>query len=180
MNSRRSLLAVIALVALIVAACGGTPGANTPSASAGASAALSGEIRISGWSSSPTEDALLTDSINAFMTANPNVKVKWEPIAKDYDTVLKTNIAAGTEAAFVGWRLPAEAARFIPFLWAAGGDLAANNNDKAQAAPDFYTGFEVKDKVSKLPSEIGMGGAGEAFEKGKPAMVFEGGWLPAD
>jgi len=53
-----------------------------PNESAGASAALSGEIRISGWSSSPTEDALLTDSINAFMTANPNVKVKWEPIAK--------------------------------------------------------------------------------------------------
>jgi multiple sugar transport system substrate-binding protein len=276
MNSRKSLLAVIALVALIVAACGGTPGANTPSASAGASAALSGEIRISGWSSSPTEDALLTDSINAFMTANPNVKVKWEPIAKDYDTVLKTNIAAGTEAdvfyvdifwadsimktgkllalddqmaktgtsksdfvpsllnAFsyngkvygipkdfntlglvynkdlfkaanvkeptndwtwddlktaakaltkgdvVGLSLPADAARFMPFLWAAGGDLAAINNDKGQAATDFYTGFEVKDKVSKLPSEIGMGWAGEAFEKGKAAMVFEGGWLPAD
>jgi len=273
MNSRRSLLAVIALVALVVAACGGTPGATTPSASTGA---LSGEIRISGWSSSPTEDALLTDSINSFMAANPNVKVKWEPIAKDYDTVLKTNIAAGTEAdvfyvdifwadsvmktgkllalddlmkktntqksdfvpsllnAFsyngkvygipkdfntlglvynkdlfkasnvkeptndwtwddlktaakaltkgdvVGLSLPADAARFMPFLWAAGGDLASVNNDKGQAATDFYTGFEVKDKVSKLPSEIGMGWAGEAFEKGKAAMVFEGGWLPAD
>src|SRR2546421_10773497 len=273
MRNRQSLLAVMALVALLVAACGGTPGTSTPSASSGA---LSGDVRISGWSSSPTEDALLTDSINAFMKDNPNVKVKWEPIAKDYDTVLKTNIAAGTEAdvfyvdifwadsimktgkllalddnmkktgtsksdfvpsllnafsyngkvygiptAFntlglvynkdlfkdanvkeptndwtwddlktaakaltkgdvVGLSLPADAARFMPFLWAAGGDLAAINNDKGQAATDFYTGFEVKDGLSKLPSELGMGWAGEAFEKGKAAMVFEGGWLPAD
>ena len=92
MTNRRSLLAVVALVALVIGACGG---GAAPSGTLGP---LSGEIRISGWSSSPTEDALLTDSINAFMTANPNVKVKWEPIAKDYDTVLKTNIAAGTEA----------------------------------------------------------------------------------
>jgi len=273
MRNRQSLLAVMALVALLVAACGGTPGTSTPSASSGA---LSGDVRISGWSSSPTEDALLTDSINAFMKDNPNVKVKWEPIAKDYDTVLKTNIAAGTEAdvfyvdifwadsimktgkllalddnmkktntnksdfvpsllnAFsyngkvygipkdfntlglvynkdifkaanvkeptndwtwddlktaakaltkgdvVGLSLPADAARFMPFLWAAGGDLATINNDKGQAATDFYTGFEAKDGLSKLPSELGMGWAGEAFEKGRAAMVFEGGWLPAD
>src|SRR2546426_10690462 len=95
MRNRQSLLAVMALVALLVAACGGTPGTSTPSASSGA---LSGDVRISGWSSSPTEDALLTDSINAFMAANPTVKVKWEPIATDYETVLKTNLAAGTEA----------------------------------------------------------------------------------
>src|SRR6267143_3448655 len=59
-------------------------------------------------------------------------------------------------------------------------DVCSSDLDKGQAATDFYTGFEVKDKVSKLPSEIGMGWAGEAFEKGKAAMVFEGGWLPAD
>ena len=88
----------MALFALVIGACG-SPGTTSPSASAGATvAALSGDIRISGWSSSPTEDALLQDSINAFMTANPNVKVKWEPIAQDYETVLKTNLAAGTEA----------------------------------------------------------------------------------
>ncbi|HEV8536300.1 MAG TPA: ABC transporter substrate-binding protein [Candidatus Limnocylindria bacterium] len=266
----RKLLAVLALIALVVGACGVV---GTPSGTLGP---LSGEIRISGWSSSPTEDALLTESINAFMAANPTVKVKWEPIAQDYETVLKTNLAAGTEAdvfyadifwidsvmktgkllalddymsktgtskndfvpalinAFsyqgktygipkdfntlglvynkdlfkaanvaeptndwswddlknaakklttggvVGLSLPADAARFMPFLWAAGGDLANINNDKGQAAVDFYTGFQAKDNVSKLPSELGMGWAGEAFEKGKAAMVFEGGWLPAD
>src|SRR5213593_1517561 len=235
MKLRKSFLAVVALLSLLVAACGGTA---TPSGTLGP---LSGDVRISGWSSSPTEDALLTDSINAFMAATPNVKVKWEPIATDYETVLKTNLAAGTEAdvfyadifwidslmktgkllalddlmaksgtkkedfvpslinAFsyqgkvygipkdfntlglvynkdlfkaanvkeptndwtwddlktaakaltkgdvVGLSLPADAARFMPFLWAAGGDLAAINNDKGQAATDFYTGFEVKD-----------------------------------
>src|SRR5437899_7745098 len=99
---KKKALAVFALIAILVAAAG-SPGATTPSASASTAAsptvaALSGDIRISGWSSSPTEDALLTDSINAFMAANPGVKVKWEPIAQDYETVLKTNLAAGTEA----------------------------------------------------------------------------------
>ena len=104
MRNRRSLLAVIALFAIVISACGSTPAATTPSASSGA---LSGEVRISGWSSSPTEDALLTNSINAFTAANPGVHVKWEPIASDYETVLKTNLAAGTEAdvfyADIGW-----------------------------------------------------------------------------
>jgi multiple sugar transport system substrate-binding protein len=273
LGNRRALLSVISLVALVIAACGSTPAATTPSSSA---TTISGDIRISGWSSSPTEDALLQDSITAFTAANPTVKVKWEPIAQDYETVLKTNLAAGTEAdvfyadifwidsvmktgkllplddymaktgtkkedfvptlinAFayqgkqygipkdfntlglvynkdlfkaagvaeptndwtwtelaaaakklttggvVGLSLPADAARFVPFLWQAGGDLANINNAAAQAAVDFYTGFEAKDGVSKLPSELGMGWAGEAFEKGKAAMVFEGGWLPAD
>jgi multiple sugar transport system substrate-binding protein len=270
MRNSKSLLAVIALVVLVIGACGGS---GTPSGTLGP---LSGEIRISGWSSSPTEDALLQDSINAFMVANPTVKVKWEPIATDYETVLKTNLAAGTEAdvfyADIGWidtimktgkllalddymgktgtskgdfvpalinaftyngkiygipkdfntlglvynkdlfkaagvaeptndwtwtdlqtaakklttgsvvglSLPNDAARFMPFLWQAGGDLTAINNAAGNAAFDFYTGFESKDKTSKLPSELGMGWAGEAFEKGKAAMVFEGGWLPAD
>ena len=270
-RNRHMWLAILAVVALVATACGGT-GTATPSAGA----ALSGDVRISGWSSTPTEDALLQDSITAFMAANPNVKVKWEPIAKDYETVLKTNLAAGTEAdvfygdigwidslmktgkllalddlmaktgtkksdfvttlidAFsyqgkvygipkdfntlglvynkdlfkaagvaeptndwtwtdlsaaakklttggvVGLSLPADAARFMPFLWQAGGDLANINNAAGQAATDFYTGFEAKDSVSKLPSELGMGWAGEAFEKAKAAMVFEGGWLPAD
>src|SRR5213593_3791509 len=92
MKLRKSFLAVVALLSLLVAACGGT------AAPSGTLGPLSGDVRISGWSSTPTEDALLTDSINAFMAANPNVKVKWEPIAQDYETVLKTNLAAGTEA----------------------------------------------------------------------------------
>jgi len=270
MKLRKSFLAVVALLSLLVAACGGT------AAPSGTLGPLSGDVRISGWSSTPTEDALLTDSINAFKAANPGVNVKWEPIAQDYSTVLKTNLAAGTEAdvfyidvsdidslmktgkllalddymaktgtskndfvstlinafsyngkvygipkdfntlglvynkdlfkaagvaeptndwtwtdlsaaakklttgSVVGLSLPADAARFMPFLWQAGGDLNAINNSAGQAAVDFYTGFEAKDSVSKLPSELGMGWAGEAFEKGRAAMVFEGGWLPAD
>src|SRR3989449_4028779 len=265
MRNSKSLLAAIALVVLVIGACGGGA-APSPTA-----AALSGEIRISGWSSSPTEDALLTESINAFMAANSGVKVKWEPIAQDYETVLKTNLAAGTEAdvfyadifwidslmktgkllalddlmaksgtkkedfvsslinafsyngkvygipkdfntlglvynkdlfkaasvaeptndwtwtdlsaaakklttgSVVGLSLPADAARFMPFLWQAGGGRADINHAAGQAATDFFTSFEAEDSVSKLPSELGMGWAGEAFEKGRAAMVFEGG-----
>src|SRR3981081_771840 len=94
MNLRKSLLAVVALLALVGSGCGGTPAA-TP---AGTLGPLTGDVRISGWSSTPTEDGLLTESINAFKAANPGVNVKWEPIAQDYSTVLKTNLAAGTEA----------------------------------------------------------------------------------
>src|SRR5438309_5825413 len=236
MKSGKSLLAVLALFAIVVAACGGTPATTTPSGTLGA---ISGDLRISGWSSSPTEDALLQDSINAFMAANPTVKVKWEPIAQDYETVLKTNLAAGTEAdvfyadifwidslmktgkllalddlmaksgtkkddfvpslinAFtyqgktygipkdfntlglvynkdlfkaanvaeptndwtwtdlsaaakklttggvVGLSLPADAARFVPFLWQAGGDLANIIFFTDAAATEIYTGFEA-------------------------------------
>ena len=272
----RNILAAAATAALLVAACGGPAAQTSPSASASGPAKLSGSVRVSGWSSSPAEDKLVTDAIDAFMKANPDVKVTWEPIAKDYDTVLKTNIAAGTEAdvfyvdinwagslmtagkfmaldtymqkagvnkgdfvstlidAFssggkvyglpkdfntlglvynkgvfadagvaeptndwtwddlkkaakditakgkaVGVSLPADAARFVPFLWEAGGDLAKINDDKGTAATDFYTGFEAKDKSSKLPSELGMGWPGEALAKGKAAIAFEGGWLPA-
>src|SRR5438477_12684571 len=107
MKLRNSLVAIVVLLSLVVAACGGTPGSTTPSGSAGASAAISGDIRISGWSSSPTEDALLQDSINAFMAAYLTVKVKCEPIAQDYETVLKTDLAAGTEDevfyAYLSW-----------------------------------------------------------------------------
>ncbi len=276
MKRSSAILAILGTAALLFGACSpaGTGGAS-PTPGGGAPAALSGTVRVSGWSSSPAEDKLLTDSLDAFMKANPGVTVKWEPIAKDYETVLKTNLAAGTEAdvfyvdvfwadtimktgkllalddqmqrtgtkkddfaqpllnAFsyqgkvygipkdfntlglvynkdlfqkagvkeptndwtwsdlsaaakaltkdgvVGLALPADAARFVPFLWQAGGDITAINNDKGVQAVDFYTGFEAKEGTSKLPSELGMGWAGEALAKGKAAMVFEGGWLPA-
>src|SRR2546428_3506463 len=238
MRKGKSVLAGVALAAIVVAACGGTA---APTQTLGP---LSGDVRISGWSSSPTEDALLTDSINAFKAANPGVNVKWEPIAQDYETVLKTNLAAGTEAgvfcadifwidslmktgkllalddmmaksgtkkedfvpslinafcyngkvygipkdfntlglvynkdlfkaagvpeptndwtwndlsaaakkltsgSVVGLSLPADAARFIPFLWQAGGDLANINNAAGIAAVDFYTGFEEIGRAS--------------------------------
>lgn len=264
---RRSLLALPILVGLVAAACGGptTPGGGT--------GALTGEIKVSGWVSSPAEDKLVTDALDAFMKANPGVTAKWEPIAKDYETVLKTNLAAGTEAdifyvdvfwaesiikagrlralddlmaktntkkedfalidAFssggkvygipkdwnalglvyskdlfqkagvaeptndwswanlkaaakmltkdgvFGTSLPADAARFVPFLWQAGGDLKTINDANGISATDFYTSFQTVDGTSKLSSEIGMGWPGEALAKSKIAMAFEGGWLPS-
>jgi multiple sugar transport system substrate-binding protein len=277
----RTILALGAAFALLLGACGGpaaqptatpaSPGVQ-PTASPTA-AALSGEVRVSGWSSSPAEDKLVTDAIDAFMKQNPNVKVKWEPIARDYETVLKTNLAAGTEAdvfyvdifwaesvmragrlralddlmaktntkkedfalvdAFsyqgkvyglpkdwnalglvyskdlfqkfgvteptndwtwselkdaakaltrdgvLGLSLPADAARFVPFLWQAGGDLKSINDAKGVEATDFYTGFQAKEGTSKTPKELGMEWPGEALAKGRIAMAFEGGWLPS-
>jgi multiple sugar transport system substrate-binding protein len=275
---QRTILALGAAFALVFAACG-APAAQPTATPAGQTATpagppqLTGEVRVSGWVSSPAEDKLVTDAIDAFMRANPGIRVKWEPIAKDYETVLKTNLAAGTEAdifyadvfwvqsvmtagrlmalddlmkttntkkedfalidAFsyqgkvygipkdfntlglvynkdifqrfgvkeptnewtwddlkaaaksltrdgvVGLSLPADAARFVPFLWQAGGDLKTINDAKGVAATDFYTGFQAKEGTSKLASELGMSWPGEALAKGKIAMAFEGGWLPS-
>src|SRR5438067_13149101 len=155
MKLRKSLVAIVVLLSLVVAACGGTPGSTTPSGSAGASAALSGDIRISGWSSSPTEDALLQDSVNAFMAANPNVKVKWEPIAQDYETVLKTNLAAGTEAdvfyADIFW---IDSLMKTGKLLALDDYMAKTGTKKEDFVPSLINAFTYQGKTYGIPKDL--------------------------
>src|SRR5882672_9308716 len=162
MRNRRSLLAVIALVALVISACGSTPAATTPSASAAASSgasaapvALSGDVRISGWSSSPTEDALLTNSINAFTAANPGVHIKWEPIASDYETVLKTNLAAGTEAdvfyADIFW---VDSVMKSGKLLALDDLMAKSGVNKSDFVPSLLNAFTYNGKTYGIPKDF--------------------------
>ena len=87
MRSMRLGLALAAMSAVLLTACGG-------SSSAGGA---SGTVRLSGWTSTPAEDKLLTDQIAAFQVAYPNIKVTYEPVPKDFRTKLKAQLASGTE-----------------------------------------------------------------------------------
>ncbi|HEX8994772.1 MAG TPA: sugar ABC transporter substrate-binding protein [Ktedonobacterales bacterium] len=107
-------LASLALVSLL-AACGsggsssngGGGGAgvtgpknalvNCPASGGSTASPESGNVSltVSGWTSSPAEDALVQQGLNDFMKANPNIKVTWSPIPSDYQTKMRANVASG-------------------------------------------------------------------------------------
>jgi multiple sugar transport system substrate-binding protein len=111
----RRLTAAAAAIVLIAGACtsGSTQsptasggGASTPPASAGGSEStapsgggfdpqsVSGSATLSGWQSSDAENKALSDTVAAFQTAYPNVKVDYKVVAGDYPTVMAKNFAS--------------------------------------------------------------------------------------
>ncbi len=107
---KRTLLAMTASLAVIVAACGSSatpspaaPGSVGPTASAVAGASqtpasaapVSGTAVLSGWQSSPSEGNALTKTLLGFQAANPDVLVDYQPVAGDYPTVMATKFASG-------------------------------------------------------------------------------------
>jgi multiple sugar transport system substrate-binding protein len=105
---KRTLFAMAASLAIIVAACGSAstptppgstgPGASTPSggSQAPASAApVAGTAILSGWQSSPSEGNALTKTLLGFQASHPEVKVDYQPVAGDYPTVMATKFASG-------------------------------------------------------------------------------------
>lgn len=81
-----------------------------------------------------------------------------------------------------GMALSADAARWVAFLYQAGGTvLDANgkmniNTPEAKAALDYYTGL-LADGYAVTPDKVDSGWNGEAFGKEKVAMVVEGNWM---
>ena len=82
-----------------------------------------------------------------------------------------------------GMVLSADMARWIAFLYQAGGtvatdDFSAMTLDSAAAkeAMDFYVGL-VQDGYAAQPSDLDSGWPGEAFGKQKAAMSMEGNWI---
>jgi len=107
------------MLTLLLAACGG--GGTSPSGGPGgvsqqglasansylscpsstnttASAPESGTVTltVSGWSSSPAEDALVQQNLHNFEASHPNIKINWSPIPGDYPTKMRANVASGT------------------------------------------------------------------------------------
>lgn len=83
-----------------------------------------------------------------------------------------------------GISLPDDSARWNAFLFGWGGNVLSPDgktavfNDKAAIdSATFYASFQLTDKSSDLPSNLGATWAGDAFGKQKAAMVIEGGWL---
>ncbi|HET7030669.1 MAG TPA: hypothetical protein VFI34_09170 [Candidatus Limnocylindrales bacterium] len=113
----RRLVSAGAAIVLIASACSSTgstqspttstgTGASTPPASSGGGEStapsgggfdpqsISGTAILSGWQSSDAENKALSDTVAAFQTAYPNVKVDYKVITGDYPTVMATNFAS--------------------------------------------------------------------------------------
>ena len=110
----RTLLALVSVMSILVAACGPTgtttapsaAGSVAPPASGGASpgesaatgwdpAAISGTAILSGWKSSADEGEALTQALLGFNPKYPNITIDYQPIAGDYRTVMITKISSG-------------------------------------------------------------------------------------
>lgn len=105
----RRWLAVLAIVALVVGACGGGGGgsvAPSPVGSAAASAAPSGgttgfdpnavegDLVLQGFSAGQVEDDLLVKVLDTFMAKYPKIKVRFEAVAGEYPTVMLAKLSA--------------------------------------------------------------------------------------
>lgn len=82
-----------------------------------------------------------------------------------------------------GMVLSADLARWIAFLYQAGGTVTdvdfttmTLDSPEAQEAMDFYLGL-VTDGYAAQPSDLDSGWPGEAFGKGQAAMALEGNWI---
>jgi multiple sugar transport system substrate-binding protein len=114
----RRFLAMASSVVLIVGACSSSGSSASPAGGGGGSSAapsvggsaapepsaaasagfdpksVTGSVTLSGWQSSDAENKALTDTVAAFQTAYPNVKVDYKVVAGDYPTVMATNFAS--------------------------------------------------------------------------------------
>jgi multiple sugar transport system substrate-binding protein len=82
-----------------------------------------------------------------------------------------------------GLVLPSDFARWIAFLYQAGGSVTNEdysamtiNSPEALEALNFYVGL-VRDGFAAQPSDLDSGWPGEAFGKGRAAMTIEGNWI---
>src|SRR5690348_16682657 len=106
---KKLIVPVLIILTLILAACGngggsssgnnnnggvsqqGLSGGNSyincpssPNTTAAAPESGSVTLTVSGWSSSPAEDALVQQNLKNFETAHPNIHINWSPIPGDY------------------------------------------------------------------------------------------------
>jgi multiple sugar transport system substrate-binding protein len=86
-----------------------------------------------------------------------------------------------TSGDVVGFSATPDYNRWMAFLYGNGATAfdadgkSTINSPEAVAALDFYNSF-VKDGTGKTPKDLDSGWGGEAFGKGKAAMVVEGNW----
>ncbi len=62
-----------------------------------AAAATSGNVTltVSGFTSTPAEDALVKSNLDKFHQLHPNITINWSPIPGDYETKMRANVASG-------------------------------------------------------------------------------------
>ena len=84
MRKRYGALLALAIVVVLVVA----------TAQAGTRVTKTTTVTLSGWSSGPDEDTLLTQVINTFEKTHPNIKVDYSVINGDYSTAMTARFAA--------------------------------------------------------------------------------------
>ncbi len=125
----------------------------------------------------PKDFSTLALFVNSDMLAKANLKppTTWDELQAAAKTLTSGGVA--------GIVLPNDLARFIAFLYQAGGSMTDDsyskmtiNSPEGLAAMKFYTGLYTSG-YAKTPQDLGAGWAGEAFSKQKAAMAVEGNWL---
>ncbi|AGB41749.1 ABC-type sugar transport system, periplasmic component [Halobacteroides halobius DSM 5150] len=110
------------------------------------------EIRLSGWSSSPTESKLFEKVIKGFEKENPNINVKYEPIQGSYMDKLQTQLASGTapDVFYVDsvW-LPALASKNV--LYPMDKFMKQSGVEDSEFLPGLINGFEYQGKQYGIP-----------------------------
>ncbi|MFN7209074.1 MAG: ABC transporter substrate-binding protein [Aggregatilineales bacterium] len=125
----------------------------------------------------PKDFSTLALQINTemFEAAGLSAPTTWEEMRAAAEKLTKDGV--------YGLVVPADFARWIAFLYGAGGSVTDDeftkmtiNSPEAEAAMEFYTGLYL-DGFAKTPADLGVGWPGEAFGKGLVAMAFEGNWI---
>jgi multiple sugar transport system substrate-binding protein len=118
-----------------------------------------------------------TDMFDAAGLDYPNENWTWQDLRDAAEQL--SDPAAGV----YGMVLSADFARWIAFLYQAGGSVTDENfsqmtinSPEALAAMEFYVDM-VLDGVAAQPSDLDSGWAGEAFGRERAAMAMEGNWI---
>ncbi len=125
----------------------------------------------------PKDFSTLALFVNTDMMKAANVKVPttWDELAAAAKAMTSSKVA--------GIVIPNDLARWIAFLYQAGGSVTDDNftkmtinSSEGLQALKFYTDLYLNGNA-KTPQDLGAGWAGEAFGKGLAAMAIEGNWL---
>ena len=117
------------------------------------------------------------DMFDAAGVAYPTADWTWDDLRAAAEQL------TDAENGVYGMVLNADFARWIAFLYQAGGSVANDdftamtiNSPEALAAVNFYVGM-VTDGFAAQPSDLDSGWNGEAFGKQRAAMAMEGNWI---
>lgn len=118
-----------------------------------------------------------TDLFDAAGLAYPTADWTWEDLRAAAEAL------TDKDAGVVGFSINPDFARWIAFLYQAGGEVTTPdfsamtlNTPEALTAMEFYVGL-VRDGVAAPASDLDSGWPGEAFGKARAAMTMEGNWI---
>lgn len=118
-----------------------------------------------------------TDLFDAAGLAYPTPDWTWDDLRAAAEAL------TDKDAGIVGFAINPDFARWIAFLYQAGGEVTTPdfsamtlNSPEALQAMEFYVGL-VRDGFAAPASDLDSGWPGEAFGKGRAAMTMEGNWI---